>query len=88
MHYFRNGDLDLLISKRQKDSLYFDEIEVCEYMIQLVAGVAYLHEKKLLHRDLKVLFMNKFANILSPKTFLLERISKIFKLEILVLSKK
>ena len=51
MEYCKLGDLGQLIKKQNKEP--FDENIIWTYLIQISQGLKYLHDKRILHRDLK-----------------------------------
>ncbi|KAM4614448.1 serine/threonine-protein kinase Nek11-like [Discoglossus pictus] len=51
--YCEGGDLHTCIQQQQERGCYFSEKNVMEWLIQLLLGVNYLHERLVLHRDLK-----------------------------------
>ena len=56
MEFADNGDLFQKICEHQKNNTCFAEEEIWSIFIQVVIGLRALHEMKILHRDLKVLF--------------------------------
>ena len=53
MEYCDNGDLNTYIQNRKKIKKYLSENEIWNFFIQISLGLAYIHSKKILHRDLK-----------------------------------
>jgi serine/threonine protein kinase len=53
MEYYRNGDCDQTLKRRNLKQKHFSEPELLDYMLQLATAVSYLHSKNLIHRDLK-----------------------------------
>ncbi|MBN3306295.1 NEK11 kinase, partial [Amia calva] len=51
--YCEGGDLDSRIKGRWDMGRLFPEGQVLEWLIQILLGVQYLHERLILHRDLK-----------------------------------
>ncbi|XP_063801579.1 serine/threonine-protein kinase Nek11-like isoform X2 [Pseudophryne corroboree] len=51
--YCEGGDLHCHIQKQRDRGLAFTEGHVMEWFIQLLLGVNYLHERSVMHRDLK-----------------------------------
>ena len=53
MEYCDNGDLNTYIQNQKKIKKYLSENEIWNFFIQISLGLAYIHSKKILHRDLK-----------------------------------
>ena len=53
MDYAAGGDLSHRIQKQQKSGQRFAEVDVAAWMVQLLLALKYLHERKVLHRDIK-----------------------------------
>ncbi|XP_029463882.1 serine/threonine-protein kinase Nek11-like isoform X2 [Rhinatrema bivittatum] len=51
--YCEGGDLEAHINQRREAGRLFSENQVLEWFIQLLLGIQYLHERLILHRDLK-----------------------------------
>ncbi|XP_069822165.1 serine/threonine-protein kinase Nek11-like [Dendropsophus ebraccatus] len=51
--YCEGGDLDCYIQQQKGEGESFTEGHVIEWLIQLLLGVNYLHERLVIHRDLK-----------------------------------
>ena len=54
MEYCENGDLSSYLSKMKKKVKSLSENTIWKFFIQMSLGLAYIHSKKILHRDLKV----------------------------------
>jgi serine/threonine protein kinase len=52
--YCENGDLSREIRRRQEQQQPFSEGEVMEVFVQILLGVAHVHNNRIVHRDLKV----------------------------------
>lgn len=65
MEYCDGGDLYQKITKQKKKKRYFKESEIWDVLIQLIKGLNVLHERKILHRDLKSanVFVNKDGQV-------------------------
>ena len=53
MEYANGGDLSQKIKKYKKEKKIFDENEIWYYLIQIINGLKALHDRKIIHRDLK-----------------------------------
>ncbi|XP_034850509.1 serine/threonine-protein kinase Nek11 isoform X2 [Mirounga leonina] len=51
--YCEGGDLDCKIQEYKEAGKTFPESQIIEWFIQLLLGVDYMHERRILHRDLK-----------------------------------
>ncbi|NXH92289.1 NEK11 kinase, partial [Edolisoma coerulescens] len=51
--YCEGGDLDFKIQEHKDSGKMFTQSQVIDWFIQLLLGVNYMHERRILHRDLK-----------------------------------
>ncbi|KFR13539.1 Serine/threonine-protein kinase Nek11, partial [Opisthocomus hoazin] len=51
--YCEGGDLDFKIQEYKNSGKLFTQRQVIDWFIQLLLGVNYMHERRILHRDLK-----------------------------------
>ncbi|NWY09982.1 NEK11 kinase, partial [Aphelocoma coerulescens] len=51
--YCEGGDLDFKIQEYKDSGKMFTQSQVIDWFIQLLLGVDYMHERRILHRDLK-----------------------------------
>ncbi|TRZ10598.1 hypothetical protein HGM15179_016505, partial [Zosterops borbonicus] len=51
--YCEGGDLDFKIQEYKDSGKMFTQTQVIDWFIQLLLGVNYMHERRILHRDLK-----------------------------------
>nr|XP_016849891.1 PREDICTED: serine/threonine-protein kinase Nek11 [Anolis carolinensis] len=51
--YCEGGDLDFKIQEYKEANHVFSESQIAEWFIQLLLGVSYMHDRRILHRDLK-----------------------------------
>lgn len=57
------GDLHTEIRRRAALAEYYDEGEVMEIFVQILLGVAHVHNNRIVHRDLKVCELGPFSEI-------------------------
>ena len=64
MEYADDGDLQTKIHQMKKNNGVFEEETVWSYAIQMIEGLKALHDKKIMHRDLKSanIFLSKNKN--------------------------
>ena len=78
MEFADDGDLESKIQKNIKSKGVFNEVDLWKWVIQVVQGLKYLHDNKIMHRDLKC------ANIFLMKNGTLKlgdlNVSKIVKM--------
>jgi serine/threonine protein kinase len=53
MDYYPKGDLQRYLNKYKNQGKNLSISKIIQYFKQLLEGLSYLHEKKLMHRDLK-----------------------------------
>eukprot|EP00667_Euglena_gracilis_P002690 EG_transcript_2693 len=53
MEWADGGDLDMKIKKARQEGQRFDEDRIMFWFVQLCLSIKHLHDKKILHRDLK-----------------------------------
>ncbi len=67
MEFAESGDLEKKINSLIKSKKYMTETEIFSYFLQIVNGLKALHDKKILHRDIKAanifLFLNDIVKI-------------------------
>ncbi|NXF51839.1 NEK11 kinase, partial [Oceanites oceanicus] len=51
--YCEGGDLDFKIQEHKESGKIFTQSQIIDWFIQLLLGVNYMHERRILHRDLK-----------------------------------
>ena len=77
MEYADDGDLNTKIKQNIKNKAYFEEDVIWKTLIQILEGLKYLHQKCIIHRDLKS------ANIFLTKKGIIKigdlNVSKIIK---------
>ena len=64
MEYADDGDLQTKINKMKNENGHFSEALIWYYSIQMIQGLKALHDKKIMHRDLKSanIFLVKYKN--------------------------
>lgn len=53
MEYCENGDLHKKIKEKRLKNECFHEHEILDYFIQICLALEYIHDQRILHRDLK-----------------------------------
>ena len=53
MEYCEAGDLSYHVKKKKASGGYFSENEISSWFVQILLSLQYIHEKKILHRDIK-----------------------------------
>ena len=66
MEYAEEGDIENKVKENLKHRLRFKEETIWEWLIQILEGLKYLHDNKIMHRDLKC------ANIFITKNGILK----------------
>ena len=66
MEYAEEGDLENKVKENLKRRMHFSENTIWEWIIQILEGLKYLHDNKIMHRDLKC------ANIFLTKNGILK----------------
>jgi NIMA (never in mitosis gene a)-related kinase len=78
MEFADDGDLESKIQKNIKSKGSFSEKDIWSYLVQIITGLKYLHDNKIMHRDIKC------ANIFILKNGLIKlgdlNVSKIVKM--------
>lgn len=81
MEYCNDSDLDNKIEKAKKKKAYFQEQEIWNTLYQIVLGLKALHDKRIIHRDIKS------ANVFMTKDGIIKlgdlNVSKLIKNEML-----
>lgn len=65
MDYADGGDLYKQITQQKKQGSLFSEDQIMEWFVQICLAIKYIHDKKILHRDLKTqnIFLTKSNHI-------------------------
>ena len=53
MEFADDGDLYTKIKKMKEEKIFFEEKTIWDYTIQIIQGLKSLHDKNIMHRDLK-----------------------------------
>ena len=65
MEYCEYGDLDSYIKNLKKNNKHLSENQIWKFFIEICTGLSYMHNKKILHRDMKSsnIFLTKNLDI-------------------------
>ena len=65
MNYCEGGDLTTLIKSQAASNTYFPEEQILDWFIQLCLALRYIHQRRIIHRDLKSqnVFLTKKKNV-------------------------
>jgi len=53
MEYCEVGDLSYAVKKKKASGGFFTENEISSWFVQILLSLQYIHQKKILHRDIK-----------------------------------
>lgn len=65
MDYADGGDLYTKINQHKKNKELFTEDEILDWFVQIALALKYIHDRKILHRDIKTqnIFLTKSSEI-------------------------
>ncbi|XP_063181368.1 serine/threonine-protein kinase Nek11 [Chroicocephalus ridibundus] len=72
--YCEGGDLDFKIQEYKESGKIFTQKQIIDWFIQLLLGVNYMHERRILHRDLKAKNIFVKSNLLKIGDFGVSRL--------------
>jgi len=53
MEYCQFGDLSVYIKQKREKRQHFSEEEIIKILLQICSALEYIHDKNIIHRDLK-----------------------------------
>lgn len=76
MQYCEGGDLAMYIKDMAKKKLRIQEVQIMNYLVQVVQALQYIHSERILHRDLKTsnLFLMQRQSIVKLGDFGISRV--------------